>query len=433
MPSASATRQACWPPAPPKHCKAKRVASWPLRTETCLIAFAMLATAMRMKPSATCSGVRRSPVACAISSASAAKRVRTSRAVQRLIARRAEDRREMRRLELTQAQIRVGHGERSAAPIAAGPRIGAGRIGSDAKARAVEMQNRAAARGDGVDRHHRRAHPDARDFGLERPLEAAGVECHVGGGAAHVEADDAIEPGHGGGARGADDAAGGAGQDRVLALEGMRLGEPAVRLHEIEPHACQLRLHPGDIAPQNGRQIGVHHRGVAARHQPQQRAHRVARGYLREPGRARQCRQASLMVGIAPGVHQHDRAGGDTVRARPREGVARRILVERLELGAIGTDAPGQLDHPLMQHRRQLHIEVEQSRPGLIADTQDVGESTVDHQQRALAAPLQQRVGGNRRPHLHAVHSCRDRRVGGQAEHGANTGDRGIRVGRAFG
>ena len=46
IPSASATRQACCPPAPPKHCNAKRVASWPFCTETCLIAFAMLATAI---------------------------------------------------------------------------------------------------------------------------------------------------------------------------------------------------------------------------------------------------------------------------------------------------------------------------------------------------------------------------------------------------
>ena len=48
---------------------------------------------------------------------------------------------------------------------------------------------------------------------------AAGVERDVGRGAAHVEADDLVEPRHRRGARRADDAAGRAGQDRVLALE----------------------------------------------------------------------------------------------------------------------------------------------------------------------------------------------------------------------
>ncbi len=62
MPSSSATRQACCPPAPPKHCRAKRDASCPFSSDTCLMALAMLATAMRRKPSAaaraSCPGTR---------------------------------------------------------------------------------------------------------------------------------------------------------------------------------------------------------------------------------------------------------------------------------------------------------------------------------------------------------------------------------------
>ena len=56
MPSSSATRQACCPPAPPKQCRAKPAASWPFCSDTCLIALAMLATAMRRNPSATTRG-----------------------------------------------------------------------------------------------------------------------------------------------------------------------------------------------------------------------------------------------------------------------------------------------------------------------------------------------------------------------------------------
>ncbi len=81
------------------------------------------------------------------------------------------------------------------------------------------MQNGAAAGRDRVDRHHRRPHPHARDPRLERPLIGAGIERDVSRCAAHVEADDVIESGHARRARGPDDAARGAGQDRVLARE----------------------------------------------------------------------------------------------------------------------------------------------------------------------------------------------------------------------
>jgi hypothetical protein len=56
-------------------------------------------------------------------------------------------------------------------------------------------EDRPAARGDGVDGHHGRAHPHARHLRLELALELARVVRHVGGGAAHVEADDLLEPG----------------------------------------------------------------------------------------------------------------------------------------------------------------------------------------------------------------------------------------------
>ena len=202
--------------------------------------------------------------------------------IERLIAVGAEDRREMARLDLADADIGVGHRQRAAAPVAGRTRIGAGGIGPDAEARAVEVQDRAAARRHRVDRHHRRAHAHAGHRGLEGALEAAGVERHVGRGAAHVEADDAVEPGHRRGARRADDAAGRTGQDRVLALKAGRVGQAAVRLHEVQPHAGEFGRHLIDVAAQDRREIGVHHGGVAARDQPQQRADLMAGGDLGE-------------------------------------------------------------------------------------------------------------------------------------------------------
>ena len=45
------------------------------------------------------------------------------------------------------------------------------------------------------------------------------------------------KPARRGGLDRADDAAGGTGEDRILALEGARVGEAAVRLHEHEARA----------------------------------------------------------------------------------------------------------------------------------------------------------------------------------------------------
>jgi len=61
--------------------------------------------------------------------------------------------------------------------------------------------------------------PHARDLGLEGALVFAVVVRYVGRGAAHVEADEIFKAGLAAGLGHADHAAGGAGQDRVLAAE----------------------------------------------------------------------------------------------------------------------------------------------------------------------------------------------------------------------
>src|SRR6266480_396265 len=83
--------------------------------------------------------------------------------------------REIFRLDLAEHQVGVGDGERASSPIAGRARVRARRIRADAVAGTVEMQDRAAAGGDAVDAHHRRAHAHAGDAGLEFALELAGV------------------------------------------------------------------------------------------------------------------------------------------------------------------------------------------------------------------------------------------------------------------
>ena len=115
--------------------------------------------------------------------------------VERLAPVRAEDAREVIRLELAEHDVAVGDRQRPAAPVAGRPRVGAGRLGADAKARAVEAHDRSPARRDGVDRQHRRAHAHAGDLGIEGALEIGDARARevrdVGRRAAHVEADHA--------------------------------------------------------------------------------------------------------------------------------------------------------------------------------------------------------------------------------------------------
>ena len=121
--------------------------------------------------------------------------------VERFVAARAKHFRKQIGDELAGHQIGVGDRERTAAPIGRGTWFSAGRSGADAKARAVEGEDRATPGGDSMDLHHRRAHANARDLGLEGALELPIEMGDVGRGAAHVEADDALEPGARGSAR----------------------------------------------------------------------------------------------------------------------------------------------------------------------------------------------------------------------------------------
>ena len=130
--------------------------------------------------------------------------------VERLVAARAEHFREQIGDQLARHQIGVGDRERTAAAISSRSGIGAGRSWANAKARAVECEDRSAACGDGMDLHHRRAHAHARHFGLEGALEFAVEMRDVGRGAAHVEANDALEPSADSGARHRHNAPGGA-------------------------------------------------------------------------------------------------------------------------------------------------------------------------------------------------------------------------------
>ena len=172
-------------------------------------------------------------------------------AVERLIAPRAKDFRKVGRRDLAQQHVGIGGGQWPAAAVAGRAWIRACALGADTQARAVELQQRAAASGDGVDAHHGRAHAHAGHLGFEGAFELAGVVRHIGAGAAHVEADHlGVTAGHCR-AHHADDAAGRARQDRVLALEAVGLRQATAALHEVQGHAGHLAGDLIDITTQD--------------------------------------------------------------------------------------------------------------------------------------------------------------------------------------
>ena len=328
--------------------------------------------------------------------------------VQRLVALGAEDRRKLVGLDLAQHHVAVGHRQRAAAAIAGRAGVGAGAFGADLHPALRVGQDRAAACRDGMDAHHRRAHPHARDLGLEGPLIGACVVADIGRGPAHVEADQLVEAGGLGGAHHADDAAGGAREDRVLALEQRSVGQAAIRLHEHQrlaaaPRRAQRVADLLDIAAQDRRQVGVDHRGVAARDQLDQRADLVAERDLSEARLARHLADLLLVVLVAVAVHQRhgDRAIAFGMSLRQR--LAHRLDVHRRNDVAVRVQPFLDLDHVFIEQLGQNDVQVEQLRPVLVADPQQVAHALGDEQHRPVALALQQRVGGDGRAHLDRV------------------------------
>ncbi len=171
--------------------------------------------------------------------------------VEWLVAPGPEDGGEVLGADAAEHHVGVGDGERPAPAVAGGARVGPGRVGADPVAPSVEVQDGPSAGRDGVDTHHGRAHPHPCHLGAEFAFELARVVGDVGGGAAHVEADDPVVAGLGGRAHHADHAARGTGEHGVLAPEVRGLAQPAVGLHEHEPDPREFGGHFLDVPTQD--------------------------------------------------------------------------------------------------------------------------------------------------------------------------------------
>ena len=157
-----------------------------------------------------------------------------------------------------------------------------------------------------------------------------------------------------GGLRRPDDAAGRAGQDRILALEEPRIGEPAIGLHEHQPRIADLGRDQVHVAPQDGRYIGVDHSGVAAPDEFHQRADFVRNRNLGEADIAGDRRDRRFVIVISITVHEHDGDRPDTVVERGLQGLPRRRFVQRRQHLALGGHSLLDLDHGFVKQFRQF-------------------------------------------------------------------------------
>jgi hypothetical protein len=121
----------------------------------------------------------------------------------------------------------------------------------------------------------------------------------IGRGAAHVETDDLADARLLRRARRADDATGRTGENRVLAVKLLCIGQPTGRLHELQLHAWQLRSDLIHVAAQDRRQIRIDDGRVAPRDQFHERTHLVRYRHLREANPPRKLFQLRLVVVIA--------------------------------------------------------------------------------------------------------------------------------------
>lgn len=323
--------------------------------------------------------------------------------IERLVAGGAEQLREKRGHDLADHDVGVGDREWPAAAIASGARIGAGTVGADAKARPVEMQDRAAAGRNRVDLHHGGAHAHARHDRLEGALKGAVVEGDVGGRSAHVEADDLVEPGRSTRGRRAHNAARRTRQDRIFALEQPRIDKPAVRLHEQKPRFAKGSRHAVHIAAQDRRHVGVHHGRVAAPDEFHQGRHGVARRDLGKADAPRDRGHSLFVRGETIAVHQHDRERANAVVVGFLQCGFGRRCVERLHNRAIGGDALDDLEAVFVEQFGQFDLAHKKPGPILVGNAQLVGEARRDRERHACTLALQERIGRNRGAHLDRV------------------------------
>ena len=319
--------------------------------------------------------------------------------IKRLIAVRTKDVREECRVNSAKKQVAVSHCQRAALAIAGGARIRARAFRADREPPAVELADRSAPCGNGVDLHHRGGHAHAGHHAIAGQLVFAGIMRDIGAGPAHVEADELVMAQWLARSDHADDATRRTGQNGILPAKCADFCQPAVRLHETQAVGFgQTGLKSIGIASQDRREIGIDDGRVAARDQANERRNLVTDADLRKAHVARDGGQPFLVIAIFPAVHQHDGERIDAVGTQPFESPTRLLLVKGSQYLAIGGNPLVDLHHLRGQLFRQDDMPREDIRPGLVADTQRIPEAAGDGERKPFALAFEQRIRRDRCP-----------------------------------
>ncbi|OPZ04391.1 MAG: hypothetical protein BWZ08_02707 [candidate division BRC1 bacterium ADurb.BinA292] len=194
-------------------------------------------------------------------------------------------------------------------------------------------------------------------------------------------------------------------QDVDRTPRGILVGrQPAGRLHDLQrgpdPLALESVLQRRQVAPHHRQDVGIDRRcrrpfvflALA------QDVHRKRNVHARQMP-AQIVADAQFMFGEGVGMEQADGHRRHLMPAELIDQQAEGVLVEGLEDFARGGDALGHLEaqEAFDQRRRFFEEQVEKLRDAQAPDLEDVAKAFGRDQRRAGAAPLQNRIGGDRR------------------------------------
>ncbi len=192
------------------------------------------------------------------------------------------------------------------------------------------------------------------------------------------------------------------------------------------PEVCG---HLVDVAAEDRCEISVDHRRVAAPDELHQRRDLVADGDLREAVLAGEPRDRRFVRGIFPRMHEDDGERTITVGLQTLEDAADLGFIGRRLNSAVGAHPLVDLLDARVEQLGEHDFLGEDIGARLVADPERIAETARDDERRALALPLQKRVGGDGRPHLHrADPRARDRGAWSDAKQPADRLDRRVVV-----
>ena len=211
---------------------------------------------------------------------------------------------------------------------------------------------------------------------------------HIGRGAAHVKANHFVVTCTFCCARHAHNTACRTTQNSVFASKRMRIGQAARRLHEHQFDAWHFAGHLINIATQNGRQIGIHHRGVAAADKLHQGTGLMRGTDLREANVARQLRGHGFMLLVAIGMHEHNGHAANTgIKLHLQLNAQCRCVQGFNDIALCRHSLLGFNDFAVKQFR-QYDVAVKQTRTILIRNAQSISKTLRGDQQGAFTFSL---------------------------------------------